>query len=255
MDDSLIVYNNALKVYDYYENNPAYLKTRSVELITAGEKKEVYNLLEQGRRMFYVIRREIAKLTKEEQRFKSDVTPSVKYKDITYKEYYSEIDDYRFYERELENQIVNVNAPAPIYDTRIAPILINEYRNIDSNDVYFGDLVNLPLYIPVVVKPYILLSDNEITLRNQILHIEPKIKIVKSMNKKVVESTTTLDGICVYAYNGITSCLIGFIQNRRFIKIRDYKKYAVPEWGRKLLQDDIQFNKMLEIRFGSYLQK
>jgi len=264
MDDSLVVYNNALKVYEYYENNPSYSKTRSQELMTKDEKRRVYELLEQARRMFYIIRREIAKLTAEEKKYNKETKPKQEYKDVTFKEYYSEIDEFKFYQRELENQIVNLNAPASLYDNRIAPILINEYRNIDSNDIYFGDLVNLPLYIPVVVKPYLLLTSAELKVRNEILHILPSIeppkepKVIRHMVKRdsiKLDTFNISNGSPIYAFNEYGSgALIGFLINRKFKKIepKDYDEYAVPSFARKLLMDDKALDKMLRIKFGSY---
>lgn len=267
--DSLVLYNNALKVYEFYENNKSYKKTNSTELITIDQKKEVFEMLADARKMFFIIRRAVAS-SKPDPRF-PDIKPKEGYKDITYKEYYSYIDEYRFYQRELENQIVHSNAPAPLYDSRIAPILINEYQNLDSNDMYFGDLVNIPLYIPVVVKPFVLLTSQELALRNEILHIIPKITPPVAVEIKNVDSpkryavkrdtiinnspTTFETGITIYAYNEYgAGAFVGVLINRRFRKIKpsEYNKYAVPNWARKILEDEDALEKMLKIRFGEY---
>jgi len=268
MDDSLIVYNNAIMVYDYYENNKSYIKTRSQELVTDIDKRNVYQSLDDAKRMFFVIRKELAKLSDKDKKFTAG-KPKPQYKDITYKEYYQEVDEYRFFEREMENQIVNTNAPAPLYDSRIAPILINEYKNIDTGDIYYGDLVNLPLYIPVVVKPYSLLTSSELALRNEILKIVPqkniqkldppkKVNIVRHNVKRdsiKIQQPNPIDGTLVYAYNSYGSgALIGFLANRKFIKIKpkEYDKYAVPQFARELLNNEEELNKMLKLRFGDY---
>lgn len=269
-EDSLVVYNNALKVYDFYENNKSYTKKKSTELVTASEKQSVYRLLEQAKKMFFVIRREMAKLNAEEKKFSAG-KPKSEYKDITFKEYYSYIDEYRFYEREMENQIVNINAPAPIYDTRISPIIINEYECTDSSSVYFGDLVNIPLYIPVVVKPYMLLTSVELTLRNQILKITPiglapkiivpkQVNVVKHMLKRdsiKLDTFSYKDGSPIYAFNQYgAGALIGFLVGRKFVKItpQEYDRYAVPKFARELLSDEKQLNKMLKLKFGEYYE-
>lgn len=268
MDDSLVVYNNAVKVYEYYEHNKSYLKTRSQQLESISDKKQVYESLEEAKRMFFIIRREVKKLSESEKKFTAG-RPSIKYKDITYKDYYEEIDEYRFFQREMENQIVNINAPSPIYDSRITPILINEYKNIDSSDIYFGDLVNIPLYIPVIVKPFSLLTSSELALRNEILKIVPIVTLDKTyFPKKVVvvrhsidrdtikiEKNNPFDGIPIYAYNELGSgALVGFLVNKKFVKIQtsDYEKYAVPNFVRELLKNDNELNKMLKIKFGGY---
>ena len=266
MDDSLIVYNNAVRVYEFYENNKSYIKTRSQQLISIADKKNVYQSLDDAKRMFFVIRKELVKLTEQEKKFSAG-KPSAKYKDIPYNEYFEEIDEYRFFEREMENQIVNINAPAPMYDSRIAPILINEYKNIDTSDMYYGDLVNLPLYIPVVVKPYSLLTSAELALRNEILKIAPtitkleppkKVNVVRHLIKRdtiKIESNNYGDGTPIYAYNRYGSgALIGFLVNRKFVKIKssEYEQYAVPLFARELLKNDKELDNMLKIRFGGY---
>lgn len=199
--DSLVVYNNALKIYSFYDNNKAYEKTRSRELISSTDKRNIFEDLATARRLFFIIRREYAKLKDNEKKFAAGKT-STKYVDITYKDYYQEIDEYRFYQRELESQIVNKSAPTAIYDVRIAPIIVNEYQCIDSTSAYFGDLVNIPLYIPVTVKPFMLLTESELILRNSILQkIDPTYKpktiykptdtIIKNANIVISRPTIT----------------------------------------------------------------
>ena len=262
LNDSLVIYNNSLKVNDYYKNNTIYIQTRSRELVSSEDKKDVFDLLQQARKMFFVIRREVTRM--QPDKFSVGET-SKRYKDITYEQYYSSIDEYRFYQRELENQIVNINAPQPIYDSRIAPILINEYKCSDSLSAYFGDLVNIPLYIPVVVKPFSLLSSTEIVERNQILHIKtittsiavPELNIVTVTVKESLTTTTTttnniLDGLPLYYEN----TLIGFVRGKKFLKINpnEYEVYAVKKIGQKLLEDEESLKKFLKIKFGDYIQ-
>lgn len=274
--DSLILYNNAVKVYEFYENNKSYVKTNSSELITNDQKKEIFEMLHTARKMFFLIRKSAAE-RKPDPRF-PDIKPKEGYKDISYKEYYNVIDEYRFYQRELENEIVNGDAPSPLYDSRIGPILINEYQNLDSNSIYFGDLVNIPLYIPVVVKPFALLTEKELQLRNEILHIIPKvtptpeIQIVKiekrfevkrdSIIPEIIKNDTIqnipgnyLDGTPVYAYNEYNSgATVGYLYRRRLRKIRpeEYTRYAIPNWAKKIIESKNDLDKMMRIRFGEY---
>ena len=265
LNDSLVIYNNSLKVNDYYKNNTIYVQTKSRELVSPDEKKDVFDLLQQARKMFFVIRREIARM--QPNKFSVGET-NKKYKDISYEQYYSSIDEYRFYQRELENQIININAPQPIYDSRIAPILVNEYKCSDTSSAYFGDLVNIPLYIPIVVKPFSLLSSTEIIERNEILHIKtttttsitaPELKnIVNKVIVTVKESLTTQstiiisDALPLYYEN----TLIGFLKGRKFLKINpnEYQAYAVKKIGQKLLEDEENLKKFLKIKFGDYVE-
>lgn len=192
--DSLVLYNNALKVYDFYDNNKSYEKTRTRELKSDFDKRNIFEDLTTARRLFFVIRREVAKIKETEKKFIAGKT-SPKYVDINYKEYYQEVDEYRFYQREIESQIVNKSAPIAIYDNRIAPIIVNEYHCIDSTSPYFGDLVNIPLYIPVTVKPFMLLTESELIIRNDILKkIDPNY-IPKNMNKPLIDTMTIRETI------------------------------------------------------------
>ena len=261
-NDSLTVYNNALKVYEFYENNKIYKKTRTREVLTDSDKRDVFEMLVQARKMFSVIRREVAKL--QPSKFAVGKT-SAKYKDITYAQYYQEVDEYRFYQREMENQIVNSSAPIPIYDNRICPIIVNEYKCVDSTSEYFGDLVNLPLYVPVVVKPYMLLTAAELILRNKILHVIPTPDTVKKKETpkrfavkreyKIEYGGKVVNGYPVYAMNEYGSGgLIGFMVNGKFRKIfpSEYTKYAVPAYAQKILEDNDVLEKLLRVKFGGY---
>jgi hypothetical protein len=90
-------------------------------------------------------------------------------KNIPIDEYYERIDEYRFYQRELECGILNTTSPFPVYDIRIAPLYMNIYRNHSAKDDYNGDEVEVALYIPVTVKPYELLTDAELEFRKKVL--------------------------------------------------------------------------------------
>lgn len=251
--DSLVVYNNALQVVQFYENNSHYTLQKSRELISKDERKEIFDMLDDARRMYFVLRRAMKTLS-----------DNPNYKDIKYKDYYQEIDEHRFYQRELENQIVNSNAPFPIYDDRIEPVILNVYINNDSSDLYFGDLVQIPLYVPVTVKPYMLLTEDELILRNKILHIVPNIQKFDTAKRFFVKRDTIVDKKIkgkydesnpVFAYNQYGSGgVIGFMNGRKFKKLdaSQYVKYAVPQFARDILADDKLLEKLLKIKFGNY---
>jgi hypothetical protein len=258
--DSLAVYNNALKVYEFYETSTKYERTRQVELTSEMDKRNVFDDLATARRLFFVIRREFGTTNAAQKKFAAG-KPVPAYKDIKYSQYYQEIDEYRFYQRELESQIVNASAPASLFDIRISPIIINEYHCIDSTDSHFGDLVNIPLYVPVTVKPVMLLTEDELESRNQILakidanykpiqipkpyEDPPKIVSVSNDTPVATPPTKTIDRpigskvsvekpiylptiyrkcqfpIPTYAYNPNTGgTIIGFVCGKTFIKIK-----------------------------------
>ncbi|CAB4162137.1 hypothetical protein UFOVP778_30 [uncultured Caudovirales phage] len=275
-EDSLVLYNNAIKVVQFYDSNRSYQLTNSIELETVKQKRDVFEQLKEARRMFNIIRREIANLSESEKKFSAG-KPRTGYKDISYSDYYQEVDEYRFYQRELENQIINANAQIPIYDSRIAPILVNTYQNSDSASVYFGDLVQIPLYVPVVVKPFALLTGPELMLRNKVLKIPaPKVYPTRSMVKRdsiepkvlYVRNDTIQQPVNsffayreqklpVYYYNQYGSaCVIGFMIGHKFKKLtyEEYNQYAVTPFARTLLADDLLLDKQLRIKFGAYYE-
>jgi len=187
VQDSLVLYNNAVKVQEFFETNKLYVKTRTVKIVNEDEKRDIFNKLQQARSIFVLIRNEKLNAAQEDK-FES-TKPNPNYKDITYRDYYHEIDEYRFYQRELENQIVNKEAPAPIYDNRVCPVVVNEYKCTDSNSVFFGDIVNIPLYIPVIVKPAAMLTSAEKTTREEILRTEYNIPAPPKKEKTIVKVT------------------------------------------------------------------
>ena len=256
-EDSLVVYNNALKVANYYDKNPSYKLKRSRELVLIYDKQEVFEDMKTARRMFFVIRRQVKSMKPD--KFSVGKVKDT-YKDITFTEYYQEVDEYRFYQRELENQIININAPMPIYDNRIAPFVVNEYQNVDSSGCYFGDLVNIPLYVPVVVKPFALLTATEYSLRRQLIHSLPE-KIIPNVQVQIIKKPTIkrndgfYEGTPIYVYNNFgAGAFVGVLVGRKFKKVipSQYKEYAVPVFAQKILEDENKLNNLLRIKFGTY---
>lgn len=186
IQDSLVLYNNAIKVQDFFENNKLYAKTRTVKIVNEDEKRDIFNKLQQARNIFVLIRNQ--KLNSAEEDKFGSTKPNPNYKDITYKDYYQEVDEYRFYQRELENQIVNKEAPQPIYDNRICPVVVNEYTCVDSTSVFFGDIVNIPLYIPVIVKPASMLTSAEKITREEILKNDYNIPAPPKKEKQLAKA-------------------------------------------------------------------
>lgn len=190
LQDSMVLYNNAIKVQDFFENNKLYVKTRTVKIVNEDDKRDIFNKLQQARSIFVLIRNE--KLNSAQEDKFASTKPNPNYKDITYKDYYQEVDEYRFYQRELENQIVNKEAPAPIYDNRVCPVVVNEYKCIDSNSVFYGDIVNIPLYIPVIVKPASMLTSAEKTTREEILKNDYNIPAPPKKEKQLAKAPAPL---------------------------------------------------------------
>jgi len=279
--DSLVLYNNAIKIVNFYERHPDYQKTSSEKIITPYDKLQIFQQLADARRMFKTIRKLYPP------------PPNSNLKDFKYEEYYQEVDEYRFYQRELENQTLNKEALPSLYDLRISPVIVNRYKCINPLSVYDGDLVNIPLYIPVIVKPFMMLSDSELVLRNALLGITAvappnfvkyvpqmiKVDTLHPMRKTPIETPTLPEMKAITAvddkkykfllkYNTESPvyyfedaslggpCLIGFISNRIFVRIKkeDYNSFAVPKWAQKLLEDDERLNKFIKVLFGDYVE-
>lgn len=264
-EDSLMLYNNAVKVINFYENNKDYVKTEVRQITSEYDKVEIFKQLADARRLFKIIRAEFPASNK-------------KYKDITYAQYYKPLDKYRFYQRELENQLVNADAEISLYDYRISPLVVNFYKNTNPEHSCYSDIVNIPLYAPVVVKPFMLLSDSELVLRNAILHIEnapvykiapvftpaptplaPPIADTSGRKRKVGPPKLKYNSFCpVYYFESPElggPALIGTINGRHFVRIRpeDYKEYAVPVWAQRILADIPELTKYLKLIYGEYL--
>ena len=92
LEDSLLLYINAISVIQFYDYNTSYQKTGSKDVRLDFEKREVFKLMEQSRRLFHVIRRYLASY-EEDPKF-ATFKPKKKYIDISYNQYYKQINKY-----------------------------------------------------------------------------------------------------------------------------------------------------------------
>jgi len=260
LKDSMFIYNNAVKVNDFFEKSSLYKKTRTRDIRSEKDKKDIFVTLQQARGLFFVVRKDGA-LPNEDEKFMA-IKPSPKYKDIDYSQYFQEVDEYRFYQRELENQIINADAPMPMYDNRISPVVVNEYKCIDTSSIYYGDVVNIPLYIPVVVKPVSMLTSSEQVMRKEIL--DPTPSPVAKTNEIIelpidaasrVQAIGEIKGLPVYLYdNNGSGSIIGFMNNGKFRIVRpeEYKEFVVLKYAQDLLENKENLKKWLKIHYGDY---
>lgn len=280
-NDSLVVYNNALKVYEFYEKNPDYVKLNTVRLKTKQDVLDCFYKLQDAVDSF-VYRWQLRERVLNGENIPSVLLPR-NGKNIPISEYYQYLDDYRFYERELENGILNISSPFPLYDIRIAPLIINSYENRLSYDDYNGDFVNVALYVPVTVKPFRLLTDSERILREKILKgyvqkkqtISTKVKPIIPKIKETKKDTTLLNtnnivlnlptfkkqytsapngAVPMYYYTPYSGCLMGYMIGRKFRKYlpTDEFYWALPKQLKELLNNDIELEKYLRQRLGDY---
>jgi len=254
--DSLLIYNNAIQVNKFFENNKLYTKTKTQKI---ENKNDIFNSLESARSIFYKIRKDVSiKNTNDPDYIK--INPG--YSDIAYNQYYQKLDEYKFFQRELENQIINAESPISLYDSRICPFVVNEYKCEDKSSIYFGDIVNIPLYIPVVVKPFSMLTDEEKVLRVSILKTNAQSTLSTVSKNEISSSLVTNQneinyrkGNAVFYFNNAGSgSIIGFMNCGVFRKLRkeEYKEFVVMKYAQDFLENEERFNNWLKIRYGGY---
>jgi len=281
-DDSLVVYNNALKVYEFYEKNPDYVKIKTQRLRTRQDVIDCFYQLQDAVDSFQM------RWQLRERVLNGEDIPSVLLprngKNLPISDYYQYIDAYRFYQRELESGILNMSSPIPIYDIRISPLIINAYEDRYSNGESNGDYVNVALYIPVTIKPYRLLTDSEKVDREKILKgiVPNRIKVTakkeKPLKKATIDTTLLesakydyvppviqkeesrftvppLAGIPMYyldAYGG--GWLMGYMIGTKFRKFlpTDEFYWALPKKIKDFLNDDAAVEKYIRLKLGGY---
>jgi len=245
--DSIVIYENATKLKSFFNNNKIYVKTSSRKVINDNDKRLIFISMQEARISFVEIRKEKLSRGLSNPNKKNNNNA-----DISFSQYYRKINQFMFYQRELENQIINKEIPVPIYDYRICPILVEEYKCIDSTSLNFGDIVNIPLYIPVIIKPVSMLTKTEMKIRKEILKNEYGIDV--SFDSKMEELSVSR-GLPVYCMNKLGSgSIVGFMNNGRFIKIKkeEYRQYLVQKDAQDLLENEQEFKNWLKIKYGSY---
>jgi hypothetical protein len=284
-NDSLAVYNNSLKIYEFYEKNPDYIKLKSVKLRTKQDVLNCFYSLQDAVKEFnerFVLRQRV---------LNGENLPNVLLprsgKNIPLNDYYVYVDEYRFFQRELENGILNTSSPFPIYDVRIAPLIINSYENRYGKNEFNGDYVNIALYIPVTVKPYRLLTEDEKKEREMILSgvISPNIIKPKTVAKKITPLTelkritndttvlptanieytlpivakqtpgfTLVPAIATPVFFEGNGWLIGHMIGRKFRKFQptDEFYWALPQSMKDFLMNNEAIRVYLELVYGKY---
>lgn len=164
--DSLDLYNNAVALEKFYKSNR--YKSKQLPLPVHGWEE-----LENAR--------------KDQKRHGS---VNNKNENLNFKDYYNQVDDYRFYQRDIPidgrgTALINTDAPMALYDSRIKPNKFTEYKHIPtkaetkainkwlttgnkkypSKAGYGHDLAGVYGYDPLSVKPSHLLTNKEVKER------------------------------------------------------------------------------------------
>lgn len=145
--DSLAVYNNASQVRNYYLNNPDYhpvgipIKYSTSKIFNSNDagvqlmKNNNYNTIQPGHNT------------------STKITPD---------QYRKNVDGNKYYQRELQNTMLDLNSPMSLFDKRISPQFQTDYSNLNT-----GDVVTMNQYDPIAVKPWNMLTDDERKIRVQ----------------------------------------------------------------------------------------
>lgn len=146
MQDSLDLYNNALKVQNYYQGKQ-YRKYYNIPI-----DKNVFADMDQANVEW-----------EEQKKIDLNATISTQKGNTPRKniEFRKNIDKNKFNQREQANSMLDTNAPISLYDKRITPTIRASYANISETTPTYGDNVDIYLYDPIAVKPVSMLSPKE----------------------------------------------------------------------------------------------
>lgn len=168
--DSLNLYNNAVKVLDYYRKNDSYK-----ELPPSYNYKNLFLELNKAKKGFddKNKKKEIQYPTKEGRSTTGSIPSSM---------YYEKLSPYQFKQREAANSVLDTRSPMSFYDLRISPSAYYDFSNENENDSMRADQIGIYGYDPIAIKPDKLLTPAERKLR------EKRYGKPKSINdSKVVE--------------------------------------------------------------------
>lgn len=150
--DSLAVYNNALQVANYYNNNKKYTKGTKADIDT---DYDIRRFDESNALAVEMLRGRMDSGTYPE------TNRAVEDRSFTMDQYRKDINSNQYYQREYSNGILDVNAPMSLYDKRITPQKLSMYANLTKGDRLQGDVVELATYDPIAVKPWNMLTPLE----------------------------------------------------------------------------------------------
>jgi hypothetical protein len=170
--DSLNLYNNTVKVLNYYRS-----KNYKEPYSPSYNLDNVFQDLNNAKKMF-----------DSENKSKSIMYPTTSGKagigSIPTSIYYKKLSPYQFKQRETANSILDTRAPMSMYDLRINPTAGYFFNNINAKDFLHGDGVSINDYDPIAIKPDKLLTSAERKLKEQ-RYGKPKVnrRLTKEKNK------------------------------------------------------------------------
>lgn len=154
MQDSIALYNNTKSLVNYYSEKNGYEFDYYNQ-----DPPGIINMLQEKKRV------EVENKKKNKETTSTDSGSRT----IDISEYYKKIDENKFQQRELANSILDTKGPMGLYDNRISPH--GRYKVINKNGknkLLEGDIVDIPMYDPIAIKPYSLLNPFEKVIRDKL---------------------------------------------------------------------------------------
>lgn len=152
--DSLDLYNNAKLVDDFYNKSGKYRRD------IGKEKEETYRNPNN-----YNLENDSANFTLNQNQNLHNISTRTNTGERLIKpdEYRKDLDNNRYYQRELAAGILNTDAPMQLFDKRITPQYPRNYSYAgkDINDPLKGDKVQVYQYDPIAIKPWNMESPEE----------------------------------------------------------------------------------------------
>jgi hypothetical protein len=162
--DSLALYNNSMDLLKYYGNQKKYASMGNEDV------SSYYNSANITRANMDAVKELASRLSRKDypttSRVASIVNPDDE--DFTMQDYYGRFvnQPYKYKQRELQNNIIDLDAPFALYDTRIAPTTRYTFKNIKEGNAWranplSGDFATFYGYDPLAVKPYSMRTPQE----------------------------------------------------------------------------------------------
>ena len=177
MQDSLALLANTRALKNYYLTNPSYKAKES--LYDFDESAHVDNL------------KNVLSFNPNYERDVIRRGDFTSYPDtVRMGEYYKPIDRNKYMQRELNNYILDMRSPYTLYDRRIEPKGIIEAKNINEDDVMFGDEVQMYSYPELQVTPWKYLTPEQRVKRQKMFGVQKgEPDLISTKVKKAIKST------------------------------------------------------------------
>jgi hypothetical protein len=186
--DSLDLYNNALKVQQYYEGRKYGKQERTMGKYV-GEKSDTEYLDQWAKEYDPSKKRTVP--TKQGGKMEIALPKS---------QYRRDVDANKFYQREGADRILDTRAPMSLYDRRIQPNRKYIYENYDINDPLYGDISSVLTYDPATIMPAFMRKSGKVpSSKSNRPTVKPKPKPPRDLKPSTVKGIVKTEGPNVQA--------------------------------------------------------